>query len=209
MSAPSNDGAQFRAESDSISAEERAAMEVLEAKRAEREAKAAAAAADAPVVIDDTVAVKPEDDPTHMDLAQFAEQREDGELYDTRTNKRLIWNDDGLLREAAVWGHREVTYMGYTWEYRDPKKLALMFMSLSSNTATSPARRMKAMLGFLEHCLSSRAMDHMISRAYDHEDAFDTEHMGRLMQFITQKVEGDQDRAALNRAEKRAAGELG
>lgn len=207
MSAPNNDGAQFKAEADGISAEERAAMEILEVKRAEREAKAAAAA-DAPVVIDDTEPVKPEDDAIHMDLAQFAEQHEDGELYDSRTGKRVEWNEDGLLREAAVWPHRTVTYMEYVWEYRDPKKLALMFMSLSSNTKTSPKRRMEAMLGFLEHCLSSLAMDHMIARAFDHEDKFDTEHMGRLMQFITQKIEGDQDQAALNRAQKRAAGEL-
>lgn len=65
------------------------------------------------------------------------------------------------------------------------------------------------MLGFLEHCLSDRSMDHMIARAFDHDDEFDTEHMGRLMQYITSRVEGDQDQAMLDAAaEKKRKAEL-
>ena len=91
-----------------------------------------------------------------------------------------------------------MTYKGTVWQYRDPKKLALMFMGASSNTKTSPQRRMGALIGFLEHTLSERSLVKMQDRAFDYEDDFDTEHMGRLMQFVTQKVEGDQDQAMLD-----------
>lgn len=204
MAQTDTSGAQFMAEATQVDDEERIAREVLERKARERQA--ASQQADA-LVVDE--AAKPEDDQLHMELAANAEQHSDGELYDKRTGDRLEWNEDGLLRVAKAWPHRTVTYQGTKWEYRDPKKLALMFMSLSSNTKTSPKRRMEAMLGFLEHCLSDRSMDQMIARAFDHDDEFDTEHMGRLMQYITSRVEGDQDQAMLDAAaEKKRKTEL-
>lgn len=206
MTSPSSDGAQFRAEAEVLDDDEKYAREILERKQREREERQAAEEANAPVIVDETT--KPEDDPLHMELSQHADER-DGDLYDSRNNKLLEWNESGLLRYAPEWEHRTVTYKGTVWQYRDPKKLAMMFMAASTNTKTSPKRRIEGMIGFLAHSLSERSLDKMQDRAFDFEDEFDTEHMSRLMQFITSRVEGDQDQEALDRKKKEAKGELG
>lgn len=198
MTAPNQDGSQFKAEAQVLDAEEQAARDILERKHQEREAKKALAEQEKQATIVEEP-VDPEDDAVHMDLAQNVVEV-DGDMFDKRNDKLVIWNDQGLLRYAPEWPHRTVTYKGTVWEYRDPKKLALMFMGASSNTKTSPQRRMGALIGFLEHTLSERSLVKMQDRAFDYEDDFDTEHMGRLMQFVTQKVEGDQDQAMLDQA---------
>lgn len=204
MSSPSNDGSQFKAEAQVLDDEERYARELLDRKYREREAKKQREEAEAPEVINEEV-IRPEDDALHMELAKHAEERK-GEMFDTRNGELLQWNEDGLLRYAPKWEHRTVTYKGTTWQYRDPKKLAMMFMAASTNTKTSPERRINGMIEFLGHTLSERSLDHMRDRANDYDDEFDTEEMARLLQFITSKVEGDQDQAALEREKKQ--GEL-
>lgn len=200
MTKPTTDGNQFRAEATALDDEERIARDVLERKARERDEKARREAALAPEVVEETP-VDPEDDPVHMDLASNAEQTADGDLIDKRTGKLIEWTDAGVLRLAKEWEHRTVTYKGTVWQYRDPKRLAQMFLAASTNSKTSPQRRMEGLIGFLNHVLSERAMGKMQDRAFDYDDDFDVEDMGKLMQLIQQKREGDVDAAALESGE--------
>lgn len=202
MTQPSTDGKQFIAESAILDEEERMAREILDRKHRERKAQEEAKRADEPAVVEEEV-VNPDDDPLHMELSQNVEQREDGELYDKRDGRLVEWNDQGLLRHAKAWPHRKFTYMGTTWEYRDPKRLASMFLGASTNKKTSPQRRLEGLIGYLTHVLSERSMDKMRDRAFDYDDELDVEHMGQIMQYIQQRREGDLDVEALNRAERR------
>lgn len=185
MTAPVEGARQFKAEAQEVSEEERMAMELLEKKRAEREAKAAA---ELPPE-EEAAPVTPEDDPLHMELQAVVEDR-DGDLFDTRNGKLVEWNDDGLLRYAPEWHGNSFEFMGDVWQYREPKKIALMFMGASSRKQASPRRRLESMIGFLEHTLSQRSLDRLYIRAFDREDPFEVGHMGTLMQSITQKKEG-------------------
>lgn len=201
MTKPTTDGHQFRAEATVLDEEERIAREVLERKARERREKERREEALAAPVVEETP-VDPEDDPVHMDLAQNVDQTDDGDLVDRRTGELVEWTDSGVLRLAPKWPHRTVVYKGTKWEYRDPKRLAQMFLAASTNSKTSPQRRMEGLIGFLNHVLSERAMGKMQDRAFDFDDDFDVEDMGKLMQLIQQKREGDVDAAALEAGEE-------
>lgn len=185
MTAPVEGARQFNAEAQEVSEEERMALELLEKKQAEREAKKAAAAGEE----GETDPATPEEDPVHMDLSANVEDR-DGDLYDTRNGKLVEWNEDGLLRYAPEWHGKSFEFMGDVWQYQEPKKIALMFMGASSRKQASPRRRLESMIGFLEHTLSQRSLDRLYIRAFDRDDAFEVNHMGTLMQSITQQKEG-------------------
>lgn len=208
MTKPQTDGRQFAAEAAAIDDEERIARDILARKARERDEKKRREAALSPDVVEQEP-VDPEDDPLHMELANHVDQAADGELIDRRNGKLVEWNDSGLLRYAPEWPHRKVMFKGTRWEYRDPKRLAQMFLAASTNSKTSPQRRMEGLIGFLTHVLSERSMSKMQDRAFDYDDDFDVEEMGRLMQFVQQKREGDVDAAELDSADGVAGVEAG
>lgn len=181
MTSPNTDGNQFRAEAEAFDDEERHAREILERKAEERKRKASL---EKGAVVEEVV--KPEDDPLHMELQQFVEVRDGDEMVDTRNGRLVEWNEQGLLRYAKEWPHAKMTYKGTVWEYREPKKLAQVFLAASTNSKTSPKRRMEGLIGFLTHVLSERSLERMQNRAFDHEDDFDVDDMGRIMQFVQQ-----------------------
>ena len=83
--------------------------------------------------------------------------------------------------------YRELEYAGEAWEYRVPKPLAAMFLGAASRKSAKAGRKIDAIMGYLEHVLSSKSVDRMMERAQDHEDEFDTEHMAELVKLISQE----------------------
>ena len=56
-----------------------------------------------------------------------------------------------------------------------------MFLGAASRKSAKAGRKIDAIMGYLEHVLSSKSVDRMMERAQDHEDEFDTEHMAELV----------------------------
>lgn len=86
-----------------------------------------------------------------------------------------------------VWKYGTLEYKGDVWEYRVPKPLAAMFLGAASRKSAKAGRKIDAIMGYLEHVLSSKSVDRMMERAQDHEDEFDTEHMAELVKLISQE----------------------
>lgn len=87
--------------------------------------------------------------------------------------------------EKEPWPYGTLDYLGDTWEYRVPKPLAAMFLGAVSRKASKPARKIDAIMGYLEHVLSDDSLARMMERAQDHSDEFDTEHMAELVRLIS------------------------
>jgi hypothetical protein len=87
--------------------------------------------------------------------------------------------------EKEPWKYGTLEYLDDVWEYRIPKPLAAMFLGAASRKASKPARKIDAIMGYLEHVLSDDSLGRMMERAQDHEDVFDTEHMAELVRRIS------------------------
>lgn len=170
--------AQFAAEAEELTAEERRFIQRL---RADRNTGSAGADKDERVVIEpDGTAVDERDD-----YGKHVIQNADGEWVDARDGTRLEQDDRGAWAPAKVWPHQTLTYMGDLWEYRQPKQLGAMFLGIASRKNASAKRKLDAVIGYLEHTLSPASLQRMEDRAFDHDDEFDAEHMGELVRRIS------------------------
>lgn len=167
---------QFESEASSIVDEEQRASEAAERERAEA-AEAAAEARRALARAEAREALLKKSGPRTVI---------DGDSGEVTSEGTDVLAADGQSNAVAVpWPHKVTTFMGDEWEYRIPKPLAAMFLGAASRKAAKPARKVDAIMGYLEHVLSDKSVERMMERAQDHDDDFDIEQMGELIQQIT------------------------
>lgn len=112
---------------------------------------------------------------------QYTVIGEDGEVESEGSKL----NDVLAVSAPEPWPYGTLEYLDDVWEYRVPKPLAAMFLGAASRKASKPARKIDAIMGYLEHVLSDDSLARMMERAQDHRDVFDTEQMAELVRLIS------------------------
>lgn len=106
-------------------------------------------------------------------------------LIDEHTGNAVEYTESGELVFSEQWNGLFIEYKGTEWEYRKPKNVGLMFMAVTSNTRIAPARRLAALLDFLNFHLSKNSFDELTQRAFDPLDDWSEDDIGELVQLIT------------------------
>ena len=111
---------------------------------------------------------------------------------DGTTHEVIEVDESGAVREPGTgltkWEHRTMEYEGETWEVREPKTAAQMFLSVLARKAANPKLKGDAFMGFLEHTLSQSSFERVIERSMDHDDTFDIAEVSNMVTAIIEST---------------------
>lgn len=80
--------------------------------------------------------------------------------------------------------HQEVVTFGSRMQFRPPRPVCAMYLAALTDKKSDAGARIGGLMGFLEDTLSPDAFQHLMDRAYDHDDPYNSDDMVDMVNDI-------------------------